>query len=43
MFDGKKQLTLCLASFGAGLSLGGLVMDMPELDYCQIINYPHRS
>jgi 3-oxoacyl-[acyl-carrier-protein] synthase-3 len=43
MFDGKKQLTLCLASFGAGLSLGGLVMDMLELDYCQIINYPHRS
>jgi 3-oxoacyl-[acyl-carrier-protein] synthase-3 len=37
MYADKKSLTLCLASFGAGLSLGSFILEMPELDYCQFI------
>jgi 3-oxoacyl-[acyl-carrier-protein] synthase-3 len=42
MYASASQLTLCLASFGAGLSLGGVIMDMPRLDYCQMLNFPHH-
>jgi 3-oxoacyl-[acyl-carrier-protein] synthase III len=43
MYAEQERLTLCLASFGAGLSLGGVIMEMPRLDHCQMLNYPHQS
>lgn len=43
MYAEQERLTLCLASFGAGLSLGGIIMEMPRLDHCQMLNYPHQS
>ncbi len=43
MYAGRDVLQLCLASFGAGLSLGAVVMQVPRLDYCSIINYPHQG
>ena len=39
MYEGKVQNKLMLASFGSGLALGGVLLDLPALRYCKMIDY----
>ena len=39
MYEGKGQNKLMLASFGSGLALGGVLLDLPALRYCKMIDY----
>lgn len=41
MYDGKERNRLLFASFGSGLALGGVLIDLPKFYYCKIINYPY--
>lgn len=43
MYEGKQQNKLMFASFGSGLALGGVLIDLPALSYCNMIDYPHQS
>lgn len=43
MYEGKEQNKLMFASFGSGLALGGVLIDLPALRYCKMIDYPHQS
>jgi 3-oxoacyl-[acyl-carrier-protein] synthase-3 len=43
MYEGKEQNKLMFASFGSGLALGGVLIDLPALNYCKMIDYPHQS
>jgi 3-oxoacyl-[acyl-carrier-protein] synthase-3 len=43
MYEGKNQNKLMFASFGSGLALGGVVIDLPALNYCNMIDYPHQA
>lgn len=43
MFEGKDQNKLMFASFGSGLALGGVLIDLPALSYCNMIDYPHQA
>lgn len=35
----KKLYKICLSGFGVGLTWGSLIMDIGNLDFCEIINY----
>lgn len=39
----KNELKLCFASFGSGLALGCIILNLPKLKYCSMINYPHKD
>ena len=41
MYKNKETLRILFAAFGTGLSLGSILMDLPKLNYCKMINYPH--
>jgi 3-oxoacyl-[acyl-carrier-protein] synthase-3 len=43
MYEGKDQNKLMFASFGSGLALGGVLIDLPALRYCKMIDYPHKD
>lgn len=43
IYGGKSQNELMFVSFGSGLSLGGILIDLPALRYCDIIDFPHQS
>lgn len=43
MYKGKKLNKLMFVSFGSGLALGGILIDLPALRYCEMIDYPHQS
>lgn len=43
MYESKEQNKLMFASFGSGLALGGVLIDLPALRCCQMIDYPHQS
>lgn len=43
MYAEKDSPTLCLASFGSGLALGGVVLELPKPAYCKIIDFPHSK
>ena len=40
--DGNTK-KLCLTSFGSGLALGGIVIDLPKINYCKIIDYSYEA
>lgn len=43
MFAEKDKLHVMFTAFGTGLSLGAVLMDVPKLNYCQFIDYPHKT
>lgn len=43
MYEDKELNKLMFASFGSGLALGGVLIDLPALRYCKMIDYPHQS
>lgn len=43
IYGEKKENKLFFASFGSGLALGGVIIDLPALQYCKIIDYPQQS
>lgn len=43
LYAEKDCLKLCFASFGSGLALGGIILSLPKLQYCNMINYPHAQ
>lgn len=38
----KSELTYCLAGFGVGLTWASIVMEIGNLDFCKIIEYPKK-
>ncbi len=42
MYRGKTQNELMFVSFGSGLALGGVLIDLPMLRFCRMIDYPHQ-
>lgn len=43
MYSDKDSLRVMFASFGTGLSLGCVLMDVPKFDHCKFIEYPHKN
>lgn len=43
IYGEKKENKLFFVSFGSGLALGGVIIDLPELSYCTMIDYHHQS
>ena len=43
IYEHKNEPKLFLTSFGSGLALGGVLIDLPKLNYCNIIDFPHQS
>ena len=41
MYAEKSNQKIMFASFGTGLSLGCVLMDVPKFDHCKMIEYPH--
>lgn len=42
IFNDEKPKKIMFASFGTGMSLGAVLMDLPEFKYCKLIDYPHE-
>lgn len=40
--DGQPK-KIMFASFGTGMSLGAVLMDLPKFEYCKLIDYPHKQ
>ena len=43
IYEGKSYNELMFVSFGSGLSLGGILIDLPTLKYCGMVDFPHQS
>lgn len=43
MYAEKSSQKIMFVSFGTGLSLGCVLMDVPRFDYCKFIEYPHSN
>jgi 3-oxoacyl-[acyl-carrier-protein] synthase-3 len=43
IYEGKHEPKIFFTSFGSGLAVGGVLIDLPELKYCNLIDYPHQS
>lgn len=43
IYDGSEENKIFFTSFGSGLALGGVIIDLPALKYCNMIDYPHQS
>ena len=43
IYADKQQNKLLFASFGSGLALGAVLIDLPALSHCEIMDYPHPS
>ena len=43
IYGDAKEKKLFFASFGSGLALGGVIIDLPALKYCKMIDYPHNN
>lgn len=43
MFAEKDKLRIMFTAFGTGLSLGAVLMDVPKIEYCKFIDYPHKE
>ena len=39
----KSSQKIMFASFGTGLSLGCILMDVPKFDHCKMIEYTHKN
>ena len=39
IFPDDEKKKMFFAAFGTGLSIGGILMEMPKLDYCKFIDY----
>ncbi|MFR3329459.1 MAG: 3-oxoacyl-ACP synthase III family protein [Odoribacter splanchnicus] len=42
LFAEKDFLKVILAGFGIGLTWGGILCDLTKLDYCKMIDFPHK-
>lgn len=40
IYGNAEKRKLLFASFGSGLALGGVLIDLPKLSFCKIIEYP---
>lgn len=43
MYAEKSCNKIMFASFGTGLSLGCVLMDVPKFDHCKFFEYPHKN
>lgn len=43
MYAEKSIQKIMFVSFGTGLSLGCVLMDVPKFDYCKFIEYQHKN
>lgn len=39
----KSTQRIMFAAFGTGMSLGAILMDVEKLNYCKMIDYPHKN
>lgn len=43
IFAEKDERQAMFAAFGTGMSLGAVMMNLKKLDYCKMIEYPHKN
>lgn len=43
LFANRGNKKIMFASFGTGMSLGAVLMDLPKFHACKLVNYPHKK
>lgn len=43
IFAEKRNPKIMFTSFGTGMSLGAVLMDLPKFHACKFVNYPHKA
>lgn len=43
IFAEKDERQVMFAAFGTGMALGAVMMNLKKLDYCKMIEYPHKN